>query len=100
MPNLVAQGRENWPQTFPLTESVEVKEEMKKAAVLIATTSMESVDTIGQAIDIERFSSLGKLLRVSAYVKRFVSNLRKKYEKREMNVDPLNAEDIKNAENE
>ena len=52
-PNLVAQGRENWPQTFPLTESVEVKEEMKKAAVLIATTAMESVDTIGQAIDIE-----------------------------------------------
>ena len=33
-------------------------------------------------------------------MKRFVSNLRKKYEKRDMNVDPLNAEDIKNAENE
>ena len=99
-PTWLAQGKENWPQTFPLTESVEVKEEMKKAAVLITTTAMESVNTIGQAIDIERFSSLGKLLRVSAYVKRFVSNLRKKYEKREMNVDPLNAEDIKNAENE
>ena len=91
-PTWLAQGKENWPQTFPLTESVEVKEEMKKAAVSTTTTAMESVNTICQVIDIERFSSLGKLLRVSANVKRFVSNLRRKH------VDPLNAEDITNDE--
>ena len=71
---------------------------MKQAVVLVTTTTKESVNTIGKAIDIERFSSLGKLLRVTAYVKRFVVNLRSKLEETEVNVDPLIAEDIKCAE--
>ena len=40
------------------------------------------------------------MLRVSGYVKRFISNLRRKHQNKEMKVDPLNAEDIKIAENE
>ena len=97
-PKWLAEGKDNWPKKFLLTESADVKEEMKKSVVLASTTARESVNTIGQAIDIERFSSLGKLLRVTAYVKRFVVNLRRKLEKREIKVDPLSAEDIKCAE--
>ena len=56
-PNWLIQGKGNWPRTFPLTESVERKEEMRKAVVLTYITAMESVNRIGQVIDIERFSS-------------------------------------------
>ena len=97
-PKWLKEGKDKWPQKFLLTKSADLKEEMKKAVVLAIKTTRESVNTIGQTIDIERFSSLGQLLRVTAYVKRFVVNLRRKLEERETKVDPLSAEDIKCAE--
>ena len=99
-PDWLRECKDNWPQKFPLTESIEVEEEMKKTIVVATTSIVQSVNTIGQVINIERFSSLGKLLRVSAYVKRFISNLRRKLKKKEINVETLNAEDIKGAETE
>ena len=99
-PKWLAEGKDNWPQKFPLTESADVKEEMKQAVVMATTTAKATTNTIGQAIDIERFSSLGKLLGVTAYVKRFIVNFGRMLEKREINVDPVNAEEIMRAENE
>ena len=61
--------KNNWPQKEPIA----VKEEMKKAIVVATTGTVQSVNAIGQVINIERFSSLGTLRRVNAYVKRFIS---------------------------
>ena len=71
-----------WPKKFAVEDSAEVKTERKKAHVLTVVT--EEITKIGNVIDIERFSSLGKLLRVTAWVKRFVTNLKQKREKREL----------------
>ena len=62
---------------FPFTESADVKEEMKKAVALATTTTKESAVTIGKAIDIDKFSSLGKLLGVTAYEKKVHSEFEK-----------------------
>ena len=97
-PKWLAEGKDNWPLKCLLIESADAKEEMKKAVVLATTTTKESVNTIGQAINIERLSSFRKLLRLAAYAKRFVLNLRRKLEKRELNVDLLSAENIMWAE--
>ena len=97
-PNWLKGEKESWPQALPVEESIEVKEEMKGQVVL--TSTVESINTVGSVIDINRHSSLGKLLRVTAFVKRFISNLKRKKEGAVVITENLDAEDIQNAEKE
>ncbi len=62
-----------------------MKEERKKAVTVMVTT--EGQNGISRIIDINRYSSLRKLLRVTAYVKRFIENLKQKAAKKEMNFE-------------
>ena len=89
-------AKENWPKVLPIEDLVEVKEEMKKSAVLISTVA--SVNIVRQVMDVNRYSPLEKLLRVTAYVMRIISNLKKSHEKKDINVEGLDAGDIRSAE--
>ena len=53
---------------------------------------------IQNLIDISRFNDYLKLLRVTAYVIRFVNNLKQKVEKQSLNLQFLQPIDIENAE--
>ena len=53
---------------------------------------------IQNLIDISRFNDYLKLLRVTAYVIRFVNNLKQKVEKQGLNLQFLQPIDIENAE--
>ena len=68
-------------------EPSEVKEERKREVVLM--TTVEEPLLLSQVIDIERFSTLGKLLRVTAYIQRFINNLKKRLAKNEINMGRL-----------
>ena len=53
---------------------------------------------IQNLIDISRFNDYLKLLRVTAYVIRFVNNLKQKVEKQSLNLQFFQPIDIENAE--
>ena len=53
---------------------------------------------IQNLINISRFNGYLKLLRVTAYVIRFVDNLKQKVEKQSLNLQFLQPIDIENAE--
>ena len=53
---------------------------------------------IQDLIDISRFNNYLKLLRITAYVIRFVNNLKQKVKKQSLNIQFLQPTDIENAE--
>ena len=48
-------------------------------------------------IDLSRYSSFVKVCRITAYVKRFIQNCRRRKEKMEMKIGPLEVQEIKKA---
>ena len=96
-PQWLSEGRENWPkQEVSLESSEEVECERKKVNVLAA--AVEYPQGISSVIDINKYSTLKRLLRVTAFVLRFVQNLKAKREGKLLNVAMLNAQEIQKAE--
>ena len=87
---------DDWPKTMVLTESEDVKEEQKKCNVL--SVMAEKQPRLNEIIDLGRFSALSKLLRVTAWVRRFIDNLRRKKEKQDVVLEPLSATEIEKSE--
>ena len=67
-PQWLTQGEEKWPATVEDICTPESKEELKK------TTNVMVVPTVANLVDINRHGSLGKLLRVTTLVLRFINN--------------------------
>ncbi len=72
--------------------SREVKEERKKALIMTVATSQSY--KISNLMEIERFSTAKRLLRVTSWVFRFVFNLKQKVGRREMKSGHLDTEEI------
>ena len=77
-----------------MEESEEVGQERKKAHVLEAV--VKEPQNINQIIDVNRYSKIGKLLRVTAYVLRFIRNVKDK--KSELSHGRLSVSEIRQAE--
>ena len=76
-PHWLGEGRENWPkQEVSLGSSGEVECERKKVNVLAA--AVEYPHGISSVIDVNEYSTLKRLLRVTTLVLRFVQNLKAK----------------------
>ncbi len=88
------EGESAWPSKFLGEESVDTAEERRKACVMLTAT--EGRLRASNVSNIKRFNTLSKLLRVTAYVKRFINNTRCKKEKG--SVLALSAEELKEAE--
>ena len=95
-PEWLKKGRENWPNSFPLEISDDVREESKKTAAVMTVTKEKS--GVHSVIEIERYSSLRKLLRVTAYVKRFIENMERKRVGVEMKFGRIEVDEIRQAE--
>ena len=95
-PQWLRKGKQFWPKGLILEDSEEVKSEKKKVNVMVAMT--ETPIGVSQVIDINKYSTLRKLLRITAWVKRFVENLKAKKEGKNLNVESLNAKEITSAE--
>ena len=93
-PGWLKESKDRWPREAQgQSEPSECKAEEKKQA-LPASSSREPVPSIGHLIDIHRFSDLKKLLRVTAYVVRWIHNCRSS----ERQVGELTADEIERAE--
>ncbi|XP_077536014.1 uncharacterized protein LOC144148339 [Haemaphysalis longicornis] len=79
-----------WPEIIPEGGQLDAPEQ-------VATTGAHAVNTtilVPPVIDTERFSSLSKLLRVTAWVLRYVKNLKQE----DKVTGPLTTEEVQNAE--
>lgn len=80
---------EQWPRSIPRAERNEIDKEKKKEKTVLLISQVDIV------IDCTNFSSLRKLIRVTAYVFRFLSNLKGKSESK---IGPLSVEELAVAE--
>ena len=95
-PVWLKKGNEAWPKKFYPEDSTEVKEERKKVNVMLSAA--QEIKQAREVFDLNRFSSLSKLLRVTAYTKRFINNLRLSKEKGELILGDLTTEELRSAE--
>ena len=87
---------DKWPKTMVLTELEDVKEEQKKSSIL--SVAVEIQPRLSEIIDLKRFNTFNKLLRVTSWVKRFVDNLRLKKEGWDVVLEPLSVIEIQKSE--
>ena len=95
-PEWLIKGKELWADDFELQETQDISAERKKTAVL-ATIAMQETG-IHKVMDISRFSTLNRLLRVTAIVMRFIRNLKSKVKREEIKTGKINVQEIQNAE--
>ena len=95
-PQWLRKSKDNWPTGLTLEDSEEVKGEKKKANVMIVVTGNPT--GVSRVIDINRYGTLRKLLRVTAVVMRFVENVKAEKDGRSVNVEGLSVIDIISAE--
>ena len=98
-PHWLLMEREHWPTELLLDSTSDVTEEKKKSSVAL-TIAQDRPTGISKIIDIDTFSSLDRLFRVTAYVLRFIANVKAKHNNSSSSVklEELNAEELKNAE--
>ena len=73
-----------------------MKEKSNRECILISKVETSEL-CLGNIIDVNRYGSLQKLLRITAYVKRFVRNVRSKKIGGEVVLKMLMADDIEEA---
>ena len=95
-PKWLCLDKSSWPNGLSLEKSVEVTEEKKKTSVLSVTAS--KVTSLSQVIDVTKFSTHTKLLNVTAYVCRFVHNLKAKKNVEQKVLSQLTVLEILSAE--
>ena len=77
-PQFLLLTEENWPSNTPVIfdkEIIELKQNQNTITVLTSTTE-SVIPEIGKVIDIKSYSSLQKLLRITAYVTKFVEKMK------------------------
>ena len=94
-PHWLVMGKKHWPKQLLLSDSQEIEEEKKRETNALAV-AQDSERHFGNIIDAKRFSTLAKLYKVSAYVLRFLRNIR--LSKEEKQTDGLTATEICEAE--
>ena len=95
-PSWLAGPKDGWPMKNEIEATGESQSEAKQAVVLDA--NVEKVPSLENVLDIRRFWSLCKLVRVTSFIVRFVNNLKARVKKEEMQVDILKPREISAAE--
>ena len=72
--------RHNWPQRSRTSSNEEVEEERRGTTVITTTTDVAK-GRIGQSINAYKYSSGRKLFRITAWVLRFVNNIKRNSQK-------------------
>ena len=86
-PHWLLMEREHWPTELLLDSTSDVTEEKKKSSVAL-TIAEDRPTGISKVIDINTFSSLDRLFRVTAYVLRFIANVKAKHNNSSSSVKP------------
>ena len=88
--------KEDWPERLEIEETPESTKEQKKAVV--STVKVSDPVSIENVIDVGRYSSKEKLLRVTAFVQRFAQNCKARIRREGRVAGGLTVEEILSAE--
>ena len=89
--------RENsWPTVKAITPTSESSEDERKAAVM--TVQVDMLLDLDRVVEINRYSCTRTLLRVTAWVKHFCFNIKKR--KKERKCETLTLQELTQAEND
>ena len=93
-PDWLRQSEENWPKKISVTipNKEVLREKRHKQVNCLVTTTTEVV------IDPHKYNKMRKLIRVTAYLKRFINNCKSKKAGKPVNLDELTAEELQVAE--
>ena len=78
-PAWLIEAESSWPAEKSILPTNESKEEEKKTAVNVLATNANALQGVEYFIEMRKFSSIRRLLRVIAWVKRFCFNVRKRH---------------------
>ena len=98
-PAWLIEAENSWPTEKSIHPTNESKEEEKKTAVTVLATNANALRGVEYFIEIRKFSSIRKLFRVTAWIKRFCFNARKRH-KSDRKSGTLSLEEIRESENE
>ena len=98
-PHRLSAGEENWPQVESVTNSPESEEKVKKTANAMVV-DVQSPPSVASIVDINRHGKLDKLLRVTAWVLRFIRNSRPNQDETAKRKGRLTREELVEAERE
>ena len=102
-------GREHWPAPADLVQTPESLEEERRVNVSMITEvqnkpgKKEDEDEstgVSEVVDIDRFSSLDRFVRVTAWMRRFVHNVRAKKQGSERLEGRLSTNELTQADSE
>ncbi len=96
-PKWLSMGKRSWPQSELLEETLDVVDEKKKSSVVVCTVESE-LKGLSNVIDASRYSTVNKLLRVSAWVLRFIKNIKSKHEQERIREGHITVAEIGIAE--
>ena len=77
-------GEQHWPTEFTQSESQEIRNDRKREMAVLPV-AIEPEIGISKIIDLDRYSTIHKLYRVTSNVIRFVRSLRVSIEERQTN---------------
>ena len=97
-PEFLVKSNEHWPSQ-PCSYQEDVSElKSPQISVTTSTVNATQIPNIMELLDASKYSSIVRLLRVTAYVLRFVNNLKKRVQHLEPTVGPLTHDEINSAE--
>ena len=91
-------GIETWPSLETLVPTMESKVEEKKSFSVNLLISVDSLFGISNLINLQRFSCLNRLLRVTAWIKWFINNLKRRKSGQELVRGALEVSELKGEE--
>ena len=98
-PAWLTKAESSWPAEKSIPPTTESKEEEKKPTVNVLATNANALQGVEYLIEIRKFSSIRMLFRVTAWVKRFCFNVRKR-RKGDRKSGTLSSKEIRQSENE
>ena len=97
-PEFLVKSNEHWPSQ-PCSYQEDVSElKSPQISVTTSTVNATQIPNIMELLDVSKYSSIVRLLRVTAYVLRFVNNLKKRVQHLESTVGSLTHDEINSAE--
>ena len=94
-PSWLVESEDNWPTESLLLPTTESEAEEKKASVTIVQADLSP--GLGRTVEIAKYSCVHRLLRVTAWIKRFCFNARKRT-KSERKCGPVSSNELAQAE--
>ncbi|XP_054713877.1 uncharacterized protein LOC129223335 [Uloborus diversus] len=94
-PDWLSESKNNWPKKMPLTSGFSDVELEKKKCVAENTVLPSVAVNSDSLLNLEKYSKLSRAVRVTAWIQRFIYNVRCKADKKK---GPLRAEELFAAE--